>query len=182
MISLALRVQGRPDILITLLDARPPAELSEARILVPPNKDEALIEFEIQGEIDEKIRVEVFHPDGIEDVTPKLVDGFFDVARNRSLGKARGDKGSVPPDSEPPKPKSVAPESWSEAIEDAGFRRVFEIIDERRSINESELQVVLGSARRVNAFSRAFLDLKRHLPFDVEIRPANFMKVYVKKD
>ncbi|MBC7170950.1 MAG: PglZ domain-containing protein, partial [Polyangiaceae bacterium] len=58
-IHLALRVPGRPDVAINLLDAGPPAALAEGRVVLPPNRDEAVVEFELVGEIDKKVRVEV---------------------------------------------------------------------------------------------------------------------------
>jgi hypothetical protein len=41
---------------------------------------------------------------------------------------------------------------------------------------------VLGSPRRVRAFARHFDELVRLLPFEVEIRVVNGMKVYARKD
>jgi hypothetical protein len=55
-------------------------------------------------------------------------------------------------------------------------------LEQRRSINEAELAQVLGSPRRVRAFSRAFDDLLRFIPFEVEIRSVQGMKAYTRKD
>lgn len=184
-ITLALRVQGRPDVALTLLDAGPPAELSDGRLLVPPGRSEALVEFELEGAVDEKVRVEVYHPDAAEDVTPKLVDGFFDVGRNRRLGKARPGESTPPSARAPSAPLDAQPapaQTWGESIADAGYRRVLEIVAERGTINEAELQQVLGSPRRVRAFSRHFDELARLLPFEVEIVTVSEMKAYVRKD
>ncbi|WP_437310917.1 BREX-6 system phosphatase PglZ [Sorangium sp. So ce388] len=211
-ISLALRVPGRPDVLIGLLDAGPPATLSDGRVLVPPNRDEAVVEFELEGQTDEKVRVEVYHPDAVEEVAPKMVEGFFDVARSRHLPKLRAAGGSVPPPgqarppsapppgqarppSAPPAPAQVrspsapppvqpapATPAWGELVTDDAYRRVLEIIAERRTINEAELAQVLGSSRRVRAFARHFDDLVRRLPFEVEVLTVNGMKAYARKD
>lgn len=204
-ISLALRVPGRPDLALSLLNAGPPAHLVEGRIQLPPNRDEAVVEFELEGEFDEKVRVEIFHPDAIEDVTAKVVDGFFDVARNRRLGKARtGDSNGPPHPSAAPDPKQSATErptstkpsssrrpsnqpvapaqDWTQLIEDEGYRRVLRIIEERRSINEEEMQQVLGSPRKVRAFSRQYETWTKLISFNVEICTINGMKAYVRKD
>ncbi|HMA92702.1 MAG TPA: BREX-6 system phosphatase PglZ [Polyangiaceae bacterium] len=204
-ISLALRVPGRSDVTVSLLNAGPPASLVEGRLQLPPNRDEAVVEFELEGEFDEKVRVELFHPDAIEDVTAKVVDGFFDVARNRRLGKARtGDSNgpaypSAVPDatqstterftstrpssSRRPSNQPVAPaQDWRQLIEDEGYRRVLRIIEERRSINEEEMQQVLGSPRRVRAFSRQYDELLKLISFEIEMRTVNGMKTYVRKD
>ena len=67
-------------------------------------------------------------------------------------------------------------------IDDPADRRVFAIIEERRSINEAELAVVLGSPRLVRSFARRFDGLVQRVPFEVEIRTVNGMKSYTRKD
>ncbi|AUX22407.1 alkaline phosphatase [Sorangium cellulosum] len=225
-ISLALRVPGRPDVSIGLLDAGPPATLADGRVLVPPNRDEAVVEFELEGQADEKVRVEVYHPDAVEEVTSKVVEGFFDVARSRHLPKLRGAAGSAPPPpgagtaaspvpapgagtaaspvpapgagtaaspvpapgrarpASDPAPAQPAPATpvWGELVTDDAYRRVLEIIAERRTINEAELTQVLGSPRRVRAFARHFDELVRRLPFEVEVLTVHGMKAYARKD
>ena len=126
-----------------------------------------------------------FSPDAAEDVTSKTVEGFFDVSRNRRLGKPRAAGGSEPPPVTPV-PASVKPvaaaQEWTDLITDEGYRRVLKIIEERRSINEAELQQVLGNSRRVRAFSRHYDDLVKLISFEVEVRTVNGMKAYVRKD
>jgi hypothetical protein len=206
-VSLALRVPGRSEVVIQVLDVGPPATMADGRILVPPNRDEAVIEFELEGDEDGKVRVEVYHPDAVEDVTSKVVEGFFDVARNRRLTRAtatvelarveqatagepsrveptRGEAGAESPaattaTSKHPPSRATA---WAELIADEGFQRAFTIIKERRSIDETELQQVLGSPRRVRAFSRSFDELRLLVPFEIEIIPVNGLKTYVRKD
>jgi hypothetical protein len=182
-ISLTLRVVERRDLTVTVLNADPPAQLVNGQLVLVPEKDEALVEFEVTGgEVDEKVRVEVFHAEALEEVTPKIVEGFFDVGRDRRLGKLKGD--SVPPTtasaSTAPPGSGVA--GWAELIQDEQYRRALVILEQRRSINEAELAQVLGSPRRVRAFSRAFDDLLRFLPFEVEIRTVQGMKAYTRKD
>jgi hypothetical protein len=201
-ISLSLRVPGRSELTVSLLDAGPPAELSDGRILLPPNRGEAVVEFELEGEINEKVRVEVFHPDAQEDVTSKIVEGFFDVARNRRLGKVTLSPPGEPTSGEPAsgepaavtasavttsitKPVSLKPppeQGWADSIENADHLRVFEIIETQRSINEAELASVLGSPRHVRAFSRQYEALVSRLPFGIEVCTVNGLKTYVRKD
>src|SRR5690606_29030982 len=173
-IQLALRVPGRPDLAITLLDAGPPAALANGLIVIPPNRDEAVVEFELIGEIDEKVRVEVFHPEAAEDVKPKVVEGFFDVARHQ-----HGTATDRPPPAPRPTPKA---QEWAEHIDDEGYRRVLERIAEQRHVNEAELQQLLGTSRRVRAFARHFDELVKLLPFEIEVRTVQGMKAYAKKD
>ncbi|MDQ2642182.1 MAG: BREX-6 system phosphatase PglZ [Myxococcota bacterium] len=181
-ISLTLRVFERRDLAVTVLNADPPARLVNGQLSLIPEKEEALVEFEITGgELDEKVRVEIFHAEALEEVTPKIVEGFFDVSRDRRLGKR---KDSVPPESAAPSAPSATggTASWAESIQDEAYRRALLILEQRRSINEAELTQVLGSPRRVRAFSRAFDDLIRYLPFAVEIRSVQGMKAYTRKD
>src|SRR5690606_1963172 len=156
-IRLALRVPGRPNVSITLLDVGPPGQQADAHILLPPNRSESIVEFELEGEVDEKVRVEISHPDGVEEEASKLVEGFFEVGRTRRRSKPERPE----PASEPTEPLSAEPEPppvpaeesaaqrWEDSVKDPAFLQVLKVIEERRSINELELHEVLGSPRRV---------------------------------
>jgi hypothetical protein len=182
-IALALRVPKRSDITLTVLDATPPARLTDGRVLLAPNGESTVVEFELEGEADEMLRVEVFHPDAVEDVTPKVVEGFFEVFRNRRLA-------SVPPAASAPPTAPAAQTAaepgpagdWQSLVEDEGFRKVLVFIEQRRSMNEEELGQVLGSPRRVRAFSREFDALTARVPFTIEIRIVSGLKTYVRKE
>jgi hypothetical protein len=67
-------------------------------------------------------------------------------------------------------------------VVDEGFRRVFAIILERRTINESELREVLGTPMRVRSFARQYDKLVELLRLDIEIRTVNGLKTYVRRD
>ncbi len=189
-ISLALRVHGESKaIAITLLDARPPGSLKDGRIFMPPNTEEAMVEFELSGPADDKVRVEIFHPDAAEEVAAKVVDGFFDVMRDRRLKRPSGVmRITLPPQSAqapPPKPAAAVASTasdWAELVEDEAFRKVLRIIEEQRSINEADLVTVLGSARRMRTFAREFDQLCKLIPFEIEVRTVQGMKAYVRKD
>ncbi len=188
-VSLALRVPGRSDITIHLLDAGPPGRLVDGQLLLPPNRGEAMVEFALEGQFDDKVPVEIFHPDATEEVTPKIVEGFFDVARDRRLGKAQRDAGSTlegTPTRPTERPATVtsaaAALDWSDSIEDEGYRKVLKMIEERRSLNEEDLRTILGSPRRVRSFSRQYEGLLSKIPFGVEVRTVNALKTYVRKD
>lgn len=176
LVSLALRVPGATGVTLQVHDAGPPAKLVDGRILVPPNRDEAIVEFELEGEEAGKARVEVFHPDAVEDVTPKLVEGFFDVGRNRRAPR---------PSDSPAAPQASAarlPPATIEFVADEHHRKVLQIIAERRMINEVDLGVVLGSPMRVRIFARQIDALRKLVPFEIEIVTVNGMKVYARKD
>ena len=192
-IALALRIPKRDNIQLTVLDATPPAKLSDGRILLPPNGESTVVEFELEGPTDEMLRVEVFHPDAVEDVEPKVVEGFFEVFRNRRSQKARDVEPSpvapstvqrAQPSSDHAEPASAPGPAgdWKSLIEDAGFRDVLVYIQQHRTMNEAELGQTLGSARRVRAFSREFDNLMSRVPFSVEIAIVSGLKTYVRKD
>jgi hypothetical protein len=71
---------------------------------------------------------------------------------------------------------------WQSLIGDVEFRKVLVFIEQRRSMNEAELAQVLGSARRVRAFSREFDTLMARVPFAVEIVIVGGLKTYVRKE
>jgi hypothetical protein len=184
-ITLALRVPGRPDVSVTLLDATPPALLGDGRLSVPPNREEATVEFMLEGPDPGKVRIEVYHPDAKEDVAPKTVEEFFEVVRDPKRGKV-GTGSSTRPPSEPPPPAETprAPEGqdWHASIADEGFRKAFVFIEQRRTINEAELETLLGNSRRVRAFSRAFDTLVLRVPFVVELGSVQGLKTYSRRD
>lgn len=192
-ISLALRVVGRDGAALSalpqLIDVTPPGKLETGSVWVPPNADAVTVAFAIEGEVDEKVRVEVYHPDAVESVTPKIVEGWFNMRRNRWLGK--------PSEAPPPTSRSAPTQSeagmaeqadaaargdWSSGIDDDGFRAVFELIERQESVNEEELQRVLTIPRRVREFARKFDELSRLVPFEVQVTTTGGMKCYVKKE
>lgn len=184
-IALALRVPGRPELTVTLIDAGPPASLSDCRIQIPPNRDEAVVEFQLEGEFDEKVRVEVYHPDAAEDVTSKIVEGFFDVARNRRLGKVPGGASTKPPAASSTTVFAKAASGtadWADSIEDEGYRKVLKSLEERRSINEEDISRTLGNPRLMRIFSRRYDAWVKLVPFEVEICTVGGLKTYVRKD
>jgi hypothetical protein len=184
-ISLALRVPGRTELTLTVIAVEPPGELTNGRVLVPPNRGEAIIEFEIEGAVDDRVRVEVFHPDATADVTPKIVEGFFEVARDRRLRKPSDAPPAEAPVTVAPatiSPAALRASNWEELVTDEAYRRVLQIVEERRSVNEEELRQLLGSPMRVRAFARSFDKLVVLLPFGIEVLTVNGMKVYARKD
>lgn len=192
-ISLSLRVLGRDGALLEalpqIIEVGPPGELASGAILVPPSADAATVVFSIEGETEEKVRVEVYHPDATEKIVPTIVEGWFNMRRNRRLGKpiegmppssrkaiSQSDTGSAD------QADAAARADWAGGIDDEEFRKVFELIESQESINEQELMRVLKTARRVRAFARHFDLLKTRVPFEVHIATLRGMKSYVKGD
>jgi len=177
-ISLALRVPGH-DVAPQIIEVTPPGETEAGALLIPPGAEPVTVTFLLDGDVDETVRVEIYHPDGVENVTPKLVDGWFDLQRSRRLGKD-GPASSRSAPTAVVRPAVLAANKWAESFEDAEFRLVFERIESQESVNEEELQKILQSARRVRQFARSFDDLKAFVPFEVHISSVNGLKTYQK--
>ena len=78
-IPLALRVPERPDVHVTMKEAIGAAvQHQELHVAVGEVWIEVL--FDLRGPHDDRPRVEVFHPEGVEQVEPCLVNAYFNVA------------------------------------------------------------------------------------------------------
>jgi hypothetical protein len=168
-VTLGLRVKERADMSVSIVDVEGEAELVGGLLRVPVKADWATVYFQIEGDAEEPVQVEVFHPDGVEKIAPRAVPGWFAVT-------SRAGKASAPAPSARPRGPIVAV-----GIEDEGFRRVFEHLDRYGTVNELELTQILGSARRIRAFSRQFDELVKGVPFRVRIDTTGVMKCYVKE-
>lgn len=212
-ISLALRVVGH-NILPEVVEVTPPGSLDGGTIYVPPGAEEATVTFGIEGEIDEKVRVEVYHPDGAEQVEPATVSGWFEMYRNRRTRKAgSGEYSAVVPDAPPPAARleevaidvvatdavekapppnatplppsartQAAALDWRDGFgpDDAEYVIAFARVERNETVNEVELAKLFGSPRKVRFFARRFDELKKKVPFEVNIQVINGMKTYVK--
>jgi hypothetical protein len=171
-VTLGLRVKNRADLDLTIVDVEGAAKLVGGLLRVPVEGDWATVYFQIEGEIEERVQVEVFHPDGVEKIEPRTAEGWFTVT-----GRSRRPPSVPPPPLDKPEPGAIAP-----GIEDEGFRRVFEHIDRYGTVNELELAQILGGSRRVRAFSRQFDELvSKFVRFKVRIDTTGAMKCYVKE-
>lgn len=185
-IALALRVPGQ-DVIPKIVEVSPPGELRAGTVAVPPKSVPVTISFLLEGEIDEKVRVEVYHPEGSEEVVPRLVDGFFHVQERRGAPRAKADEPDAALEAEttdsaetPASSRISVSDNWSADFEDEDFAEAFRTIDRAGSINEQELREVLKGPTKVRAFARRFDDLKTRVPFDVEIAIVGVMKTYLK--
>ncbi len=165
-ISLALRVPERPDIQVTIKDA-PGAEVKNQQIRLAVEADWVEVLFDLKGQRDERVRIEVFHPDGAEDVEPMTISSaYFNVS-----GSLQGIA-------------SVATSSsadWQATFEDEAVRNVFLHLQQHGSITELELNQMLGSARRVRRFALEFEEHLKQVPFSVRIETTSNGKRYVKQ-
>ncbi len=168
-VTLGLRVKDRPDILVTIVDVQGAAAMQSSLLRVPTKDEWSTVHFQLDGGAEERVQVEVFHPDGLEKISPLVVAGWFDVT-------TKGRPGPAPaPEAKP------AIEKWVVGIEDEGFRRVFEHIEQYGSINETELGHILGNPRKVRTFAREFDELVKRVKFRVRIDTTGTMKCYLKE-
>lgn len=166
-IGLMLRAVGRDDVRVLVKEAQG-AALDGGRIVLAPGETAAEVFFALEGPRDERVRVEVFHPDGSQTVEVRILEGWFDVA-----GTGR------PGPSEPP--AAPAGDDWALAIADQGARQVFLHIARHGAITEEEAVRLLGSPRAARRFAAAFDDMKRQLPFVVRVETTERGKRYVKE-
>ena len=163
-INLALRVPDRPDIQVIIKDA-PGAEVRNQQIRLTVEEWVEVL-FDLKGQRDERVRLEVFHPDGAEDVEPTISSAYFNVSGSLQ-GKVL-----------------VATESssaYGQDFEDEAVRNVFLHLQQHGSITEAELNQMLGSARRVRRFALEFEEHLKKVPFSVKIETTSNGKRYVKQ-
>jgi len=166
-VTLGLRVKDRPDVLVSIVDAEGAAVIHSGLLRVPTKDEWSTVYFQLDGQTNERVQVEVFHPDGLEKITPHVVACWFDVATQGRTAAASDDKPRV--------------EQVFVGIEDAGFRSVFEHIERYGTINETEMTHILGNPRKVRTFAREFDELVKRVKFRVRIDTTGTMKCYVKE-
>ncbi len=168
-ISLALRVPQRDDITVLIKDVAG-ATVENQVILLKKEQDWAEVFFELIGATDERVKVEVFHPDGLEQITPVSTSRFFDVSGRRTA-----------PDTAKPATGSTASEdNWESAIADEGARQVFIHIYRHGSITEVEIIQMLGNPRQARRFARDLELYLSQVPFAVRVESTGSGKRYVK--
>ncbi|WP_437650330.1 hypothetical protein [Sorangium sp. So ce362] len=167
-VDLALRVPDRPSIRVIIKDVAGPSSLRPGRLQVTVGEAWTEVFFGLEGPADERVRVEVYHPDSTEKVHGATPDRWYSVS-----GTSRG---MTPPSAPPP-----APEGWASTIADEGIRKVFLHIEKHGVVTEPEVTNLLGSARAFRRFSLEFDDYLPRLPFKVRIEPGEGGKRYVRE-
>jgi hypothetical protein len=165
-LGVALRVPDRPDIQV-LIKGTTRAQNRAGRLEV--KLDEwAEVFFSLVGPRDERVRVELFHPDGVEQVTACRCEGWFQVV------------GGALPESAAAAPATPPATRWQDNFPDEGARKAFAHIEQHGAITEVELTRLLGSARAFRRFSLEFESHARQVPFKVRIETAASGKRYMK--
>lgn len=173
VIEVGMRVPNRPDIEATLKDVSGPAVLQNGRVKLPLGEAWTEVFFALAGPNDERVRIEVFHPDNIERVQSTMPEAWFSVS------------GGAAPAAKPAEAAAKAPEpaaSWADAIADEGMRKVFLHIHKHRLITETEVIKFLGSPKAIFKFSREIDKYLDKLPFRVRVEPGDGGKRYVREE
>ena len=166
-IALALRVPDRHDIQVNIKDV-PNVVIQNQQIPVQLDAEWVEVVFDLAGSQDERVRIEVYHPDASEDVEPATLESYFKVA-----GTLRRTKDT---------PIAVQTSGdWQDGFTDPNVGRVFLHLQQHGSIAESELAVILGNPRQVRRFAVAFEEHLQKVPFSVRIEATSNGKRYVKQ-
>ena len=173
-VDLALRVADRDDIRVIFKDVAGAGVLKTGRLQLPVGEAWTEVFFGLEGPRDERVRVEVHHPDNLEKVQSASPESWYFVNGTSVSVAAKGTKPAPIP--------LPAPEGWAGTIADEGLRKVFLHIEKHGVITELEVTTLLGSPR---AFRRFSLELDQYLPklpFKVRTEAAEGGKRYVRED
>lgn len=172
-IELGLRVPERPDVELTIKDVRDPGTLKNGRIVAKVGEAWTDVYFSLEGPLDDKVRVEVFHPLGVERVTPFTTEELFAV--DGRVG-TRGQSAPTPLAAV----TARAAAAWQASLPDDTTRRIFVHIDQHGVLTEEELVAMVGGPRAARRFAADFDALAGRVPFAVRIEPTGTGKRYVK--
>lgn len=179
-VDLALRVPDRPDLALSVRGVSGAGSERNGRLRVPVGGEWTEVFFALTGPKDERARVEVFHPDGVERVTACRPEQWFAVE-----GTTRAVAPAPPSDRTPPPP--VAADDWAAGLEE-GPKRIFRHIEKHGAITEVEITRILATvegspkagARAFRRFSLEFDGYLKRLPFEVFVETAADGKRYTR--
>jgi hypothetical protein len=169
-IGLALRAVGHEEVRVTVKEVSG-ATLDGGRILVPPGHDGVDVFFALEGPRDDRVRIEIYHPDGAEIVEALVPGTWFDVS-GTAVEKAGKPAPTV---------RAGEDEDWLAALPDEGVRTVFGHIAKHGAVTEEELGRLLGSPRAARRFAVNFEAHLPLVPFIVRIETTDRGKRYVKE-
>lgn len=169
-VDLAIQTPERGDVRVLIKDVAKPGALKGGRVQVPVGDDWCEVFFALEGPSDDRVRIEVTHPDKIEKVRSARPDEWYAVS-GRQATKAP----SVPP------PAQITPLTWADTIADEGLRKVFLHIEKHGVITETEVTQILGSPRATRRFSVEWETHVTKLPFIVRTEPGDSGKRWVRE-
>jgi hypothetical protein len=168
-VDLALRVPDRDKVRVVIKDVMKPGVLRTGRVQVPVSDDWTEVFFGLEGPSDERVRVEIYHPDNIEKVRSAKPEQWYSVSGTINSKE--------PPSSQPP-----VSLSWADTIADENIRKVFLHIEKYGVIAETDVIKFLGSRSTMRRFTLEFDLLLAKLPFKVRIEPGEGGKNYRREE
>jgi hypothetical protein len=168
-VDLALRVPDRDKVRVVIKDVMKPGVLRTGRVQVPVSDDWTEVFFGLEGPSDERVRVEIYHPDNIEKVRSATPEQWYSVSGTTSSKT-------------PAAPAPVVPSAWADTIADENIRKVFLHIEKNGVIAETEVMTLLGSRSTMRRFTLEFDLLLAKLPFKVRIEPGEGGKRYIREE
>ena len=162
-VNLALRVGDRPDIAIAIKEA-PGVEVKNQELYLKPNDIWAEVLFDLRGSKDERVRIEIFHPDSIAEIEPLTLNSYFNVSGTSNSQATVSNTNS----------------DWRNNFEDAKIEQVFSHLEKHSSLTEAELNQILGSPRKARRFAGSLEQYLTLLPFSVKVEQTSNGKRYVK--
>lgn len=167
-VRLAIRAVERPAVEARIRQVSRPARDDRGVLDLPAGQAWTEVLFDLEGPVDERVQLELYDPDGTEQVKALRIPGWFEV-----MGRA-----AAPAPAPAPAPK---PASWQEQIDDAGARRVFAHLEAHGSLTEAEAAGMLGGARALRRFDLALDAWAEKLPFSVKLEGTTGGKRYVRE-
>ncbi len=173
-IDVAVRVVERNDVQVVLRDVQGPGALRSGGVQLGVDDGWTEFFFKLEGPLDERVRVEFFHPDNPRLVSACALPTLFDVA-----GVVR--KGEGPRRTPSSSRIAAVSTSWSEQLTDEGVRQVFLHLEKHGAITETEATKMLGTRNAMLRFSRDFEKHAEKAPFKVRIENGADGKRYEKE-
>jgi hypothetical protein len=172
-VDLSVRALERDAVRVVFKDVSGPGALKTGRLQIPVSEAWTEVFFGLEGPTDDRVRVEVHHPDNLEKVKSASPEAWYAVS-----GTAVGvvTRASRPPSIPPP-----VFEGWAATIADHAVRKVFLHLEEHGVVTEPEVTTLLGSPRAFRRFSLEFEEHLPKLPFKVRIEAAEGGKRYVRE-
>ncbi len=169
-VSLGIRAVGQAGVRSVVKDVSGPGSLREGTLRLPVGDEWTQVFFALESGSSEPVRVEVFHPEGVEQVQPCALEEWFEVDWRKAAGK----------------PEEAAPDQeeraldWADALPE-GPREVFRHLHAHGAITEAEVIRMLGSPRAFRRFSLGFEEHAAKVPFRVRIEGGVEGKRYVRE-
>ena len=169
-IELAMRVPEAPSVAAELCQVRGwAAQLVAGSIRANVGESFELF-FRLEGEVDGRVQVELYHPGAEAEVIPCALESRFDVMVRRGVAM----------------PKSTGPQQaerreWLAALPEGGVRQLFEHLAQHGAVTEPEAASMLGGPRQQRRFAIDFEQYAARAPFNVRIDVVGGVKRYVRE-